>query len=282
MFANVLRFLVIYLVLTVGFAGTFSVLLSAQFYGFRTWASAILTLIQMTFGNVNWDFFNGLNDQYVMGLVVLYMFTSFILLLNLLIAMFNQSYSEVIAAAELEFLLERAKLLSEYHSFNIPWVERPDDPVELADIKNFAVISPTLLDDVQADLKKQNDIPLNLSAPLPAESDRERELKKELKKENRKLLELQSIEKDARKRERAAQLELQKENHQKIMEAVQKVVESQTKLEELVNQTKDSLNKLQAGQKTIESKLESDQKSLDQKLKTLEDLLNKKKKRLFS
>jgi len=113
---NVLNFLVVYVVFIVGFGAAFNITLSDSVYSFRSWPASILSLFRVITGDGTWDSIIQSSEYFSLALYVAHAIIGVILLLNLLIAMLNDSYASVIAVATVEYLCEKANIIDSYDS----------------------------------------------------------------------------------------------------------------------------------------------------------------------
>jgi len=107
---DVLRFCVIYLVFLAGFAQAFFVLFERS--GFGGYVESVQTCFVAMLGDFDVEAFS--NTPYVavsVGLLVVYVVVITILLLNLLIAMMGDTYEKINEAAEMQWHLERARIV---------------------------------------------------------------------------------------------------------------------------------------------------------------------------
>jgi Polycystin cation channel len=107
-------FLVVYLAVLFGFAVAFHMLVGVHYHDFRTVWSSTYALFRLSIGDFKTYSFGSTGDYLAFVLFILYLAISVILLLNLLIAMLNQSYANVYEEASLEYLSERAKVIQSY------------------------------------------------------------------------------------------------------------------------------------------------------------------------
>lgn len=107
---DVLRFLVIYLVFLMGFAQAFFVLFESV--GWSGFVQAVQTCFVAMLGDFDLDrFADSPYTAVSVGLLVVYVVTITILLLNLLIAMMGDTFDKINEAAEMQWHLERARIV---------------------------------------------------------------------------------------------------------------------------------------------------------------------------
>eukprot|EP01114_Cavostelium_apophysatum_P010631 TRINITY_DN2459_c0_g1_i1.p1 TRINITY_DN2459_c0_g1~~TRINITY_DN2459_c0_g1_i1.p1 ORF type:complete len:988 (+),score=147.97 TRINITY_DN2459_c0_g1_i1:16-2979(+) len=106
MLYDVLMFACVYLLVAVSFALAFHIMIGHKVHDFRDWGYSILAMLRMTVGDSDWETIENTNFVFVKLLYYVYMVLAAVLFLNLLIAMLNKSYSDVIAKATLEYQLE--------------------------------------------------------------------------------------------------------------------------------------------------------------------------------
>lgn len=107
---DVLRFCVIYLVFLMGFAQAFFVLFESV--GWSGFIVSIKTCFVAMLGDFELDQFADTPYTAVsVGLLVVYVVTITILLLNLLVAMMGDTYEKINEAAEMQWHLERARIV---------------------------------------------------------------------------------------------------------------------------------------------------------------------------
>jgi len=120
MLVDLFSFLVVYMVITIGFAGAFALTVGNEVQLAETWGSSIFLLFRFTLGDLQIQQVFNVNNKWANALVIIYLLLSTVLLLNLLIAMFSKSYSDVIANAKNEYMLETAQLVAAYSSSKKP------------------------------------------------------------------------------------------------------------------------------------------------------------------
>jgi len=116
MLVDLFVFLLVYMVFTVGFAGAFVLTVGNRIPSCSTWGQAIVFSFRITLGDLDFDSFIAAGNNWAFALTILYLLIGFILLLNLLIAMFSTSYSDVIADAKNQYMLEQAEMVNAYSS----------------------------------------------------------------------------------------------------------------------------------------------------------------------
>eukprot|EP01114_Cavostelium_apophysatum_P015287 TRINITY_DN4132_c0_g1_i6.p1 TRINITY_DN4132_c0_g1~~TRINITY_DN4132_c0_g1_i6.p1 ORF type:complete len:1033 (+),score=314.81 TRINITY_DN4132_c0_g1_i6:90-3188(+) len=114
MAGDVAIFLTIFLVFVVSFALAFHMLVGSKIHEFRSWGYAIMTLIRVIVGDFEWEHIEESNLAFVRVLFFAYLVIVPILLINLLIAMLNKSYSDVVERAVSEYELEFASIVLGY------------------------------------------------------------------------------------------------------------------------------------------------------------------------
>jgi len=118
MASDVVIFISVFLVFVVSFALAFHMSIGHKVYDFRTWGYSILALIRMVVGDFDWELIEDTNVVFVRILFFVYLMIAAILLINLLIAMLNKSYSDVIQKAASEYELEFASIVLSYGQEN--------------------------------------------------------------------------------------------------------------------------------------------------------------------
>jgi len=109
-------FMIVFMVFEVGFSLAFHGLLGQSVLSQNTWGASLGTVIRMGFfGDFNWDDFQQSQRILAMLLFFVHLLIAAILLLNLLIAMLNKSYADVIQSVTEEYLLEKAQIVFSYH-----------------------------------------------------------------------------------------------------------------------------------------------------------------------
>lgn len=110
---DVYRFFILYSVFLLGFSGAFYLLLRGL-TGFETYRSAFITVFLMLFGQLNYDTFNqtiGWTWHMSNALLMIYLLSVVIVLLNILIAMMATTYSDIWDAAAAETMLCHAQAI---------------------------------------------------------------------------------------------------------------------------------------------------------------------------
>uniref|UniRef100_K3X139 Ion transport domain-containing protein n=1 Tax=Globisporangium ultimum (strain ATCC 200006 / CBS 805.95 / DAOM BR144) TaxID=431595 RepID=K3X139_GLOUD len=110
---DVYRFFILYSVFLLGFSGAFYLLLRGL-TGFESYGNAFLTVFLMLFGQLNYDTFNqttGWTWHMSNALLMAYLLSVVIVLLNILIAMMATTYSDIWDAAETETMLCHAQVI---------------------------------------------------------------------------------------------------------------------------------------------------------------------------
>jgi len=114
MMKDVITFIAVFMLFVVSFALAFHISIGTKIYNFRTWGYSILALIRMVVGDFDWAPIEETNIVYVRFIFYIYLVVASILLINLLIAMLNRSYSDVITKAASEYELEFASIVLSY------------------------------------------------------------------------------------------------------------------------------------------------------------------------
>lgn len=110
---DVYRFLLLYAVFLFGFSGAFYILLRGS-TGFETFTNAFLTVFLMLYGQLTFDTFNATTGwiwHASVGLLMVYLLSVVIVLLNILIAMMASTYADVWESAEAEALHSHAQAI---------------------------------------------------------------------------------------------------------------------------------------------------------------------------
>jgi len=146
MMKDLVIFAVVSGIFVVAFALAFFLILESYLDSFSTWSISITTLLRIIVGDLPWDELQQAPPDQVIVIRLLFFFyliITAILLLNLLIAMFNKSYSDVIAKARIKYEFERAVIiLSQKFELPIP----PEDRV-VSQIELMHLPKPDLSDD---------------------------------------------------------------------------------------------------------------------------------------
>jgi len=118
MLHDISNFLAIYGVFAIGFSLAFHILIGQSVESMRSWERAFFATYRMIFGDFDWDAIEGTQRYFAMGLLFVHLSVSAILMLNLLIAMLNKSYADIVEKSTQEYLLERATLILNYATLN--------------------------------------------------------------------------------------------------------------------------------------------------------------------
>jgi len=213
MISNVIIFLIIFMVIVIGFALSFHVVIGANVDSFDSFGSSILTLFRITYGQFDWSGIQNSHNGLAVALYFLYVTTSAILLLNLLIAMLNQSYTQVISSAKSEYMIEKAGIILTYGSNPVKTIEvEEESPVPFYEIsiKNKQpvekVIELSSSDDVERDKSDQTNDMLSDSSkesvPISSEPKNDGEKKDEKKDEEKKEEKTEEKKRKDRRKER--------------------------------------------------------------------------------
>jgi len=114
MFKDFFVLICVYFLFTLGFAGALSLLLSPYDNTVDYWGYSMVFLIRIGLGELNWNHIFNTGNVYATLLLLAYVVVSFLLLLNLLIAMLNTSFATVVKSAKHQYMMERAKLITSY------------------------------------------------------------------------------------------------------------------------------------------------------------------------
>eukprot|EP01125_Pyxidicula_operculata_P005601 TRINITY_DN1966_c0_g3_i2.p1 TRINITY_DN1966_c0_g3~~TRINITY_DN1966_c0_g3_i2.p1 ORF type:complete len:1307 (-),score=237.14 TRINITY_DN1966_c0_g3_i2:61-3981(-) len=113
----IFRWVLIFISILIGFSAAFTVLYGANDPTVVNWQTAVLTTVQRTFGGFQLPSYTNVlvDPTIVIGLIlqVLYLLITVILLLNLLIALINTSYTDIQEAAETEYRWQLAQYIEE-------------------------------------------------------------------------------------------------------------------------------------------------------------------------
>jgi hypothetical protein len=112
MVSDLLRFLGLFVVIVIGLAVAFHLSMGQDLYRFRTIGDSLMGVMLMVFGDFLADNTFRANRVLGAGLMLVVMIVLTVVLLNLLIAMLNDSYQRVQDVAETEWKLEQARIIS--------------------------------------------------------------------------------------------------------------------------------------------------------------------------
>ena len=111
MFFDILYFICIYIIILFGFCQAMYLLLSHENENYSNPIVTIITLFKMNIGDFDYNIIKG-SEFFIAATILFIIFNilSVIMLLNILIAMLTDRYTEISAQAEKEWVLARAKL----------------------------------------------------------------------------------------------------------------------------------------------------------------------------
>jgi len=108
------QFLILYVILTIGFSGALTLITKHYLYGYRSIPWTALELFRYTVGDYDFALIFSTFDTAAIIIVVVYVVVSYVLLINLLIAMMNDSYSKVTDLAKQQFRVGQLGLVLFY------------------------------------------------------------------------------------------------------------------------------------------------------------------------
>ena len=112
MMADIYHFLVIFAIFQIGFSHSFFMLYGNTHKGYYSILDTMMSVFNINLGNPDYDTIRG-SENYVWGTIIYVIFSviSVVTLLNMLVAILTDSYTNVTSQAEKEWKVERAKLI---------------------------------------------------------------------------------------------------------------------------------------------------------------------------
>jgi len=145
MIINLFVFFMIIMVFICGFSMAFQILLGDRDFANRSWGQSIVNMFRVAIGDADWTTIQESGDILAYILFITYIIICTILMLNLLIAMLNQSYTAIIEKARSEYLVERAGLILGFGKDKVEKTKLLDEDEVITDPEGVAPALPIAL-----------------------------------------------------------------------------------------------------------------------------------------